>query len=267
MKKLLLLLIVSLSYCATGLAQGTNHALKVYITEDNICEIFPSTVIDSIRYNKYDYDGMPHQNYVMQEIYTQDSTYQVMFSELDSMKTADYSYTPGEKVDLGLSVKWANYNLGAAKPEDFGGLYGWADTTGNKIIVDYNQYPNENPISDICGTEYDIATAKWGSDWRLPTEEEVKELINDCKFEFVEVNGVKGGKYTGPNGKSIFLPAAGLRTGVDNKFINKNGMSWTGTLEDQMVFASYALTLRDGNTNSTFFFRDYGFSVRPVSDK
>ena len=87
-------------------------------------------------------------------------------------------------VDLGLSVRWADCNLGAEKPEEYGGLYGWADPTGecteiNVYDEDWNWlsdslYGGFMPTKAICGTQLDIVRVKWGKPWRLPTRDEME---------------------------------------------------------------------------------------------
>lgn len=126
----------------------------------------------------------------------------------------------GMAVDLGLSVKWAAWNVGASAPEEPGGLYGWGDSTGTNTTTDvwywdYENEPFENqrwisplyggpyPPANICGTDLDIAHVQWGGTWRLPTREEHRELTMDCKWEFITNNGSKGVRITGPNGNSI----------------------------------------------------------------
>ena len=155
-------------------------------------------------------------------------------------------------VDLGLSVKWANCNVGASSPEEYGGLYGWGDPTGENRSTNLDDYPSANPPNNISGTRYDIARAKWGGSWRLPTLEEFEELHSKCKWElkwdrvmvrerkwiFFEVDrevetgykGVNGYKVTGPNGNSIFFPAAGNRYGEDVYYRGSRGDYWSGSL-------------------------------------
>ena len=84
--------------------------------------------------------------------------------------------TENNPVDLGLSVKWAAYNVGASSPEEYGGLYGWADPTGEKKATNSSDSLSGTPPFNISGTQYDIARAKWGEKWRLPTQQELKEL-------------------------------------------------------------------------------------------
>ena len=133
-----------------------------------------------------------------------------------SEKAADPTLTASEAVDLGLSVYWASCNLGAEKPEEYGEYYAWGETKPKSSYTQENyayynasttQYINIG--SDISGTEYDAATVNLGSDWRMPTEVQMQELIDNCKWEWTQINAVNGYKVIGPNGNSIFLPAAG----------------------------------------------------------
>lgn len=118
-----------------------------------------------------------------------------------------------EAVDLGLSVKWASHNVGASKASEYGGLYIWGDPTGVDLRRDSGHYDAlfNNEIDCISGnTTYDIAANKWGGEWRMPTGRELEELVDNCELAVETVDGVNGLRVTGPNGNSIFLPAAGF---------------------------------------------------------
>lgn len=130
-------------------------------------------------------------------------------------------------VDIGLSVKWASFNLGAYKPADVGSMFYWAEnqssTKGNpkysKVKVDV--------IGDIAGDDkYDAATNMLGKNWRLPTEEECQELLNKCKLETKIIDGIEGRLVTGPNGNSIFLPF-NQKDIKSRKYVS--GHYWTST--------------------------------------
>ena len=130
-------------------------------------------------------------------------------------------------VDIGLSVKWASFNLGAYKPADVGSMFYWAEnqssTKGNpkysKVKVDV--------IGDIAGDDkYDAATNMLGRNWRLPTEEECRELLNMCKWETKVIDGIEGRLVTGPNGNSIFLPF-NQKNFTSGKYVS--GHYWTST--------------------------------------
>ncbi len=178
-------------------------------------------------------------------------------------------------VDLGLSVLWADCNVGGDSESPIGGLYGWADPTGEKTsqnVVDYvpfRKYLSSQIYTNISGTEYDIATAKWGQGWRMPSKEDWKELIEKCKWTKEKAFHVYGYRVEGPNGNSIFLPNTGLRFGetISN---TDAGYYWTSemALNDRECACYYYF---DGKKhNDIVSTRNYVYSgraVRPVCDK
>lgn len=169
-------------------------------------------------------------------------------------------------VDLGLSVKWASFNLGASSPEEYGGLYGWGDVTGTLTSENYDDYPNKNPPSRISGTEYDIAAAKWGDEWRLPTTEEFEELINNCTWEEITANDVKGFQATGPNGNTVFFPNCGGRI-ADRAMYQVSGADyWSGDLDENDTDKAFCLTFWQGDMYTGSLPRYYGFGIRPVTE-
>ena len=119
-----------------------------------------------------------------------------------------------EWVDLGLpsGVKWATCNVGASTPNAYGNYYAWGETTTKDFYTEGSCASYDQPWSNISGhLQRDAATYNWGSQWRMPTAEECCELRALCTWEWIYQNGYKGYKITGPNGRSIFLPAAGYR--------------------------------------------------------
>ena len=170
---------------------------------------------------------------------------------------------PAQPIDLGLSVKWASWNVGASSPEDYGGLYGWADPTGNNTSTNNTDYPNNNPPSNICGTNYDIAHIKWGENWRLPTKNEVLELCEKCSWKWTSYKGSNGYMITGPSGNYIFLPSVGQRYGTNIGSQKNFGYYLSGTLYS----TGYSNYLSFSNTQYqlSFTLRYLGCSVRPVS--
>ena len=180
-----------------------------------------------------------------------------------------------EAVDLGLSVKWAVWNMGASAPEEFGDYYCWGETETKEEYTEesYLYYKNGSFVnigSNICGTRYDAAHVKWGGDWRLPTDVEAAELVNECSWETTSVNGVNGVLVTGPNGNSIFLPATGSKLG--NEIYGTEGGDYlTGMLnkEDESI---YVLTFDMEELYCLGYYSDakyryFGRSIRPVKDK
>lgn len=179
-----------------------------------------------------------------------------------------------EWVDLGLSVMWATCNVGASGPSDYGDYYAWGETTIKHSFTEDNSRTFEiDYVGDISGSScYDVATAKWGVGWRIPTKEELDELVGRCDWQWISLEGHSGYKVTGPSGNSIFLPAAGWKYGVSIDGINENAYYWSSTYYDdcfkQKAFNLhfYDYNMIDGNHYMTTDYRFYGFSVRPVLD-
>lgn len=116
------------------------------------------------------------------------------------------------EIDLGLSVKWANMNIGASKPEEFGNYYALGCVTPFDSVPIYLEYPTDEEWHDSVGVvlpKYDAACYHTNNTWRIPTYEEWTELTDKCKWQWGNYNGVEGYFVEGPNGNSIFLPAAG----------------------------------------------------------
>ena len=130
-------------------------------------------------------------------------------------------------VDIGLSVKWASFNLGAYKPSDVGSMFYWAENQSSTIGYPKYCKIKIDVIGDIAGDEkYDAATNMLGRNWRLPTEEECRELLNMCKWETKVIDGIEGRLVTGPNGNSIFLPF-NQKNITSGKYVS--GHYWTST--------------------------------------
>ncbi|MCI7009864.1 MAG: hypothetical protein MR919_12875 [Parabacteroides sp.] len=127
----------------------------------------------------------------------------------------EYGICQDQIVDLGLSVKWAGWNIGASAPEQPGQIFGWGDPSGQETVADESKYPSMNPPKNICGDpRYDMATANWGKPWQLPSVQEMEELLYKCEWEYTQYKGYKGYKITGPNGNAIFLPYTPIRRAV-----------------------------------------------------
>lgn len=188
-----------------------------------------------------------------------------------------------EAVDLGLpsGIKWASCNVGATKPEEYGGYYAWGETEekDDYSMENYKYYNQESgkciSIGDvICGTRYDVAHVKWGGNWRMPTSVEFRELIRECTREVKNYNGVKGFKLTGPNGNSIFLPFAGHWYQTYLNGIGDDCSFWVGNIygglpDDAVYFYFLKLSSYDDymyEVRSSNASRCRGNSIRPVSD-
>ena len=174
-----------------------------------------------------------------------------------------------EYVDLGLpsGLKWATCNVGAGLPEEYGDYYAWGEIETKSEYTEDNSKTCYRRMSDISGNStYDVARSKWGGSWRLPTKEEFSELRQKCKWQWTTQNGKKGYKVTGPNGNSIFLPAAGLRDGSSFDSAGEEGYYWSSTPYESNDYNAYSLYFGSSRHFVYWGYRYYGRSVRPVSE-
>lgn len=168
-------------------------------------------------------------------------------------------------IDLGAAGKWACCNVGATKPEEYGSYFAWGETE-EKNDYDYTTYSLYYVIdddADISGTAYDAAAANWGTPWIMPSFVQVMNLVRNCTEESVQVNGVNGIMLTGPNGNSIFLPAAGFRMEETLQEENEMGYYWSSTNHS---FLPYGLEFDDERlvSFSPHLGAECGFPVRPM---
>ena len=174
-----------------------------------------------------------------------------------------------EWVDLGLpsGLKWATCNVGASNPEDYGDYYAWGELSTKDEYTESNCSTYEKSIGIISGNpHYDVARAKWGGNWRMPTRTEFEELIRNCTWEWTTKGGHNGYKVTGPNGNSIFLPAAGYRGGADTYNAESYGFYWSATSLESGTQYARDLLFHSGYRATYWNYRRKGLSVRPVSD-
>lgn len=188
-----------------------------------------------------------------------------------------------EYVDLGLSVKWATCNVGAERPSDYGDYFAWGEITPKSEYteensVTFNKIMRDTPVRnmlwrsvknqrDISGdSRYDAARANWGGTWRLPTVDEIDEFIEKCECKWTTQDGHNGHLVTGPNGKSIFLPASGWRTYSSLNEMNEGGSYWSSTPNEDGTQDAYCLDFDCGELDYGWGCRDCGCTVRPVSD-
>ncbi len=172
-------------------------------------------------------------------------------------------------VDLGLpsGLKWATCNVGANSPEGYGNYYAWGETTTKTSYTEDNSLTYGRDMGDISGNvNYDAARANWGSTWRMPTKAEMQELDNNCTWTWTTQNGVNGHKVTGPNGNSIFLPAAGSCYESSRYGVGENGRCWSSTPDESNFYDAYRLGLYGIDGCDVIWGSRYnGFTVRPVS--
>lgn len=189
-----------------------------------------------------------------------------------------YSY-----VDMGLSVKWATCNIGAKKPEDYGEYYAWGETKtkysydrftskygSNKTLTKYCTKSGFGTFDDkkVLESEDDVAYEKWGGNWRMPTNEEFCELMENCTWTWTTKYFVKGYLVTsnkaGYTDRSIFLPAAGYRHGTSLHDARSDGGYWSSSLYDREPADAWYLGFNSHLVDWYTGSRIHGFSVRPV---
>ncbi len=164
-----------------------------------------------------------------------------------------------EYVDLGLpsGLKWATCNVGASARNEYGTLFCWGDPEPKTGFI-VSSSVNGVELGDIAGDpKYDAVTAAWGGTWRLPTLEDAKELLANCKIVFRNENGVPGNLVTGPNGNQIFLPF--------NKYEDGNSALWLSTPAATTDRAYYLYTIV-GSYYTNFTSRNSKYAVRGVSE-
>ncbi len=170
-------------------------------------------------------------------------------------------------VDLGLSVKWATCNVGASSPSDYGNYYAWGETSTKSEYTEENSKTYGRSMGSIAGDpQYDAACANWGGTWRLPTASEIDELVNKCTRTWTTQGGHKGYKFTGPNGNSIFVPAAGWRDGSSLDGAGESGDYWSATPNVDDAYGAYGLYFYGADFGRYWSGRYCGLSVRPVSE-
>ena len=178
-------------------------------------------------------------------------------------------------VDLGLSVKWATCNVGANAPEEYGDYFAWGETStkaeyntsncptyglSTSELQSQGYIDNEGNLT----SQYDAATANWGGTWRMPTDVELNELNTQCTWEWINTNDFKGYKVTGPNGNSIFLPAAGCRDGSSLDYAGSYGYYWSSTPVGYFAYNAYRLNFNSSGHDMSDYRRYLGQSVRPI---
>ncbi|MDD6508955.1 MAG: hypothetical protein PUF43_05775 [Bacteroidales bacterium] len=202
-----------------------------------------------------------------------------------------------EYVDLGLpsGLKWAKCNLGASKPSDYGDYYSWGETAP-KADYDWPTYKwmqagksNSNYITKytvadgqtwgiwydssgafigdnktVLAAADDAATANLGSPWRMPTADEIQELIDNCTWIWTTQDGVNGYQVDGPNGNAIFLPASGEREDSGLIDAGTKARYWSSSLRTTLNSYAHHIYFDSGNYERQGVLRCYGYSVRPV---
>ena len=196
-------------------------------------------------------------------------------------------------VDLGLSVKWASCNIGASQEDFVGGYYAWGETDKNTTysLDSYKWIASDSTYIKYCSDPHmgydgftdnlttltatdDVAQMLWGGDWRMPTNDELYELIDNCDIVPVERNGHHVFKFISKiNGDSIFLPANGTieddlyTTGAIGAYWTSSANSKDTRQADASFFVgaeTFMLAWPNSSMNEYPLFRHIGVGIRPV---
>lgn len=220
------------------------------------------------------------------------NTCQQVIADAKNGKGALFSPRDIAWVDLGLSVKWAKCNLGASKPEEYGDYYAWGETntyyTGKHPFtwssskrngynassykwMDHEQVTKYNFSDNKTELERadDAAHVKLGHGWRIPTYREWYELSKKCTFKWVREGKVEGLKIIGPNGNSIFLPAAGQINKTELQRAGVIGRYWSSSLfvgETKDARCAFFAAQTKGVEPGLPGNRVCGYTIRPVKD-
>ena len=209
---------------------------------------------------------------------------------IDVYSSADYwknlnlieEESPIQAVDLGLSVKWANCNVGANSPEEYGDYFAWGETapksnysSSNMLILEKIQEGLKlNGVVDTNNNltaSYDAAAANWGENWRMPTRAEIEELLTNCTWTWSTQNGTKGYLVCSKtNENSIFLPAAGFRQeAYPVAGLNESGLYLSATYDNDIFM--FCLQFNNNGIDEPYrgcnsnFDCSMGCLVRPVT--
>ena len=169
-------------------------------------------------------------------------------------------------IDLGLpsGTLWADRNIGALYPEDYGLYFAWGEIEDKEEYTEDTYFNKEKSFyidqeweikiiaKEISGTKYDAATVQLGTNYRMPTKDDMNELIHFCEWKYKEFDGIYGYEFgyeiTGPNGRSIFLPNCGYKS---VSMLIYQGSYWTSTVSN-------------GDVNSLDFDEE-GYELCPIS--
>lgn len=183
-----------------------------------------------------------------------------------------------ERVDLGLSsgILWATCNIGASSPSEIGDYFAWGEREP-KDVYGWDTYKlcrgsynsifkyTETDGKKVLDSQDDVAKSMLGGEWRIPTKEDMEELVEECEWKWTSLNGQLGWKVIGSNNNYIFLPASGAASSYRIAGVNELGRYWTAT-RDESNYSAYNLRFKDGTDTIVVVddTRFYGRTIRPV---
>ena len=248
-----------------------------------VCVILPSTSPISIQSTTFsDVAGVfvPSNMIPLYCVMTNWSQYASLIRPLESFREREvFTLASTGTVDMGTSVKWAAYNVGATKPEEYGDSFAWGETQTKTNYSWKNYFDSPNGDTKLftkyfngeggktkLDLEDDVAHVRWGNNWRMPTNEEWIELSTVCIWEWTTYEGVSGCMVYDFEGlHKLFFPAAGYYYYSEQRERGSDGFYWSSSLGSGdsrfaqcMVFTfDHYVSLDDGN-------RNLGYSIRPV---
>ena len=212
--------------------------------------------------------------------YIAGKAYAIALSTSEEVATQT-SYT---MVDLGLpsGTLWADRNVGADSPEAYGDYFAWGETEpkenhnwstykwcqGSKdTMTKYCTKSSYGTVDNktVLDLEDDAAYVNMGTEWRMPTYDELNELNTECTWTWTTQSGTKGYRVTGPNGKSIFLPAAGCRNSSGLNYAGSCGYYWSASLDESGPVNAGYLYFLSSDYGAYGNYRYFGFTVRAVA--
>ena len=207
--------------------------------------------------------------------YPNDITFCMRYSDNNEIgQCCDCNIAGGDWVDLGLpsGLLWATRNVGAASPTDYGDYFAWGETSPKSVYTGdtYRYFNSDYDLTKYNGSDGltilqpgdDAATANYGG--RTPTYEEWVELTGNTTSQWVTVNGVAGRCFTGSNGKSLFLPAAGYRGGSVLLNAGSYGYYWSSSFDADLPGRAWGFYFDSGSQYIGGYGRYNGFSVRAL---
>ena len=183
-----------------------------------------------------------------------------------------------DRVDLGLpsGILWASCNIGASSPSEIGDYFAWGEKE-SKDAYGWETYRlcrgsydsifkyTKTDGKSVLESQDDVAKSVLGGEWRIPTKEDMEELVEECEWKWTRENGLLGWKVIGPNNNFIFLPASGAASSYRIAGVNELGRYWTATRDDS-DYSAYNLRFKDGTDTIVVVddTRFYGRTIRPV---
>lgn len=219
------------------------------------------------------------------------------YGEPKSFTTSSFD----EVVDLGLSVKWRAWNLGASSPEEFGDYYAWGEVETYYTSLDPLTWKNDKPTGysnesySMCNGGYrsftryctsseygdvdfrtmletgptgdDIASILLGGNWRMPTNREIDELIENCTLDYRPVGSTYGTRLystkPGFTDKWIFFPNSGFMTDLNYR-PGSSGICWSSEVDTDNPARAFCMEIDTPYKGRNGYYRDFGYSIRPV---